>query len=348
MRIEHGIRSSNWNDIRTQAATAESQGFDGVVTFELNNDPFMSLAIATTATQRVQLGTAIAVCFPRSPMVVAHSAWDLHTQSSGRFTLGLGTQVKGHNERRFSVPWSPPQPRLREYIQALRAIWRCWENDEALDYRGDHYQFTLMTPEFSPEKSNLHAIPVTIAAVGPAMLRLAGQICDGVRLHPFATRKYITEIALPEIQSGLVKGGRDRSSFEVWGGGFVATGADQKTLTQAREEIRARIAFYGSTRTYLPVLALHGWEDLGSTLHQMSRQGLWSKMAAEVPDHVVDEFSIIAPSDELIPRVRERFQGQTDTIALDLSSLPDKNDVHTLVAEIQDIDSQFKQFSKSW
>ena len=348
MRVEHGIRSSNWNDIREQAAWAESRNYDGVVTFELNNDPFMSLAIATAATQHVRLGTAIAVCFPRSPMVVAYSAWDLHTQSSGRFTLGLGTQVKGHNERRFSVPWTAPQPRLREYIEAVRAIWRCWENNEPLDYQGEHYQFTLMTPEFSPAKSNLDAIPVTIAAVGPAMMRLAGQTCDGVRLHPFATRKYITEVALPEIESGLVKSGRDRSSFEVWGGGFVAIGADQKALTEAREDIRARIAFYGSTRTYLPVLALHGWEDLGATLHQMSRQGLWNKMAAEVPDHVVDEFSIIAPPDELIPRVRERFEGQTDTIALDFSPLSNENDVRQLVSEIHDIDSQFKQFSKSW
>jgi alkanesulfonate monooxygenase SsuD/methylene tetrahydromethanopterin reductase-like flavin-dependent oxidoreductase (luciferase family) len=180
------------------------------------------------------------------------------------------------------------------------------------------------------------------------MMRLAGQVCDGVRLHPFATQKYIAEIALPEIESGLAKSGRDRSSFEIWGGGFVATGADQETLAQAREDIRARIAFYGSTRTYLPVLALHGWEDLGSTLHQMSRQGFWSKMAAEVPDHVVDEFSIVAPPDELIPRVRERFQGLTDTIAVDFSALTDENAVRQLVVQVQDIDSQFKQFSKTW
>ena len=282
-RVLYHLNTSNLKGVAEEAAWAESMGYDGLGTEDAAHDPILPLIMAASKTSRVTLEPRVAIAFPRSPMVLAYTARDLQDYSGGRFRLGLGTQVKGHNERRFSVPWTAPQPRLREYIEALRAIRRCWENNEALDYQGEHYQFKLMTPEFSPAKSNLDAIPVTIAAVGPAMMRLAGQTCDGVRLHPFATRKYITEVALPRIESVLGKSGRVRSSFEVWGGGFVAIGADQKTLTEAREDIRARIAFYGSTRTYLPVLALHGWEDLGATLHQMSRQGLWNKMAAGVP-----------------------------------------------------------------
>ena len=170
---------------------------------EIANDPFVPLAFAAVATQRIELSTGICVAFPRSPMVVAETSWDLHAQSGGRFRLGLGSQVKGHNERRFSVPWSAPVPRLREYVESLRAIWRCWEKQEPLRYEGEHYRFTLMTPEFSPPPSGLPAIPVSIAAVGPDMLKLAGRVCDGVRLHGFATRKYLEEVALPQIEAGL-------------------------------------------------------------------------------------------------------------------------------------------------
>ena len=189
MKVETGIPMDNWHEAGPAAAAAEAGGFDGVLSFEIANDPFIPLAFAAVATKRIQLGTSIAVCFQRSPMIMATSAWDLHLQSKGRFTLGLGTQVKGHNVRRFSVPWSPPQPRLREYVQSLRTIWRGWETGENLDFQGEHYAFSLMTPEFSPPKSELGPIPISIAAVGPALLRLAGAVCDGVRLHVFAPRK---------------------------------------------------------------------------------------------------------------------------------------------------------------
>lgn len=348
MKVETGIPMDNWHEAGPAAAAAEAGGFDGVLSFEIANDPFIPLAFAAVATKRIQLGTSIAVCFPRSPMIMATSAWDLHLQSQGRFTLGLGTQVKGHNVRRFSVPWSPPQPRLREYVQSLRTIWRCWETGEKLDFQGEHYAFSLMTPEFSPPKSELGPIPISIAAVGPALLRLAGEVCDGVRLHVFATRKYVEEMALPEIQSGLKKAGRDRSNFEVWGGGFIVTGKDEAALVQEREAVRYRIAFYGSTRSYHPILALHGWEDLGLKLHEMSKKGQWKQMAAQVPDEVLEEFAVIATYDNLVSKLTERFGGQTDCITLPMPEGISDDEARELIQDIKKINSPFKSFPTSW
>ncbi len=348
MKVETGIPMDNWREAGPAAAAAEAGGFDGVLSFEIANDPFIPLAFAAVATKRIQLGTSIAVCFPRSPMIMATSAWDLHLQSKGRFTLGLGTQVKGHNVRRFSVPWSPPQPRLREYVQSLRTIWRCWETGEKLDFQGEHYAFSLMTPEFSPPKSGLGPIPVSIAAVGPALLRLAGEVCDGVRLHVFATRKYVEEMALPEIRSGLKKAGRDRSNFEVWGGGFIVTGKDEAALVKEREAVRYRIAFYGSTRSYHPILALHGWEDLGLKLHEMSKKGQWKQMAAQIPDEVLEEFAVIATYDNLVSKLTERFGGQTDCMTLPIPEAIPDSEARELIQEIKKINSPFISFPKSW
>jgi len=348
MRIETTIPLTNWRTIGDAARSAEARGFDGLISFEIANDPFIPLAFAATATEKIRLGTAIAVCFPRSPMITATVAWDLHAASGGRFTLGLGTQVKGHNERRFSVPWGPPLPRLREYVESLRAIWRCWEKGEKLDYRGQHYQFTLMTPEFSPKPAGLAPIPVSVAAVRPAMMRLAGRVCDGVRLHGFATRKYLEEIALPEIHGGLAKAGRDRSRFEVWGGGFIATGADEEAVAKQLEMVRYRVAFYGSTRTYHGVLEAHGWEDLGMKLHGMSREGRWREMAAEVPDDVLRAFTAVATYDRLADAVAERFGGISDSITLDFGSGTPPGLAAELIADLKKIPTAFTGFPDSW
>jgi probable F420-dependent oxidoreductase len=280
MRVETAVPLGNWRSVADAARRAEAVGFDGLESFEIAADPFAPLVLATVATERIRLGTAIAVCFPRSPMVMANIAWDLNVESGGRFTLGLGTQVKGHNERRFSVPWSPPLPRLREYIQAMRAIWHTWETGEKLSFEGEHYNFTLMTPEFSPRPSGMAPPPVTVAAVKPAMMKMVGSVCDGVRLHGFATRKYLEETAMPALTEGMAKSGRDRSNFEIWGGGFIATGPDDAAVAKALEGIRYRIAFYGSTRSYHGVLAAHDAEDLGMKLHDMSKRGKWAEMAA--------------------------------------------------------------------
>ena len=348
MRIETGIPMSDWRAVAAAAERAEALGFDGLTSPEIANDPFMPLAFAALATERIQLGTAIAVAFARSPMVVANLAWDLQLNSRGRFALGLGPQVKGHNERRFSVPWSPPVPRLREYIDSLRAIWRCWELGEPLAYEGEHYRFTLMTPEFSPPASGLPPIPVTIAAVGKDMLRLAGRVCDGVRLHGFCTRRYLEEVALPRVQDGLERAGRDRKHFEVWGGGFIATGRDADEVAKQFEWCRYRIAFYGSTRSYAPVLTLHGWDDLAAKLHEMSKRGQWKQMAAQVPDDVVHEFTATAPYSELKPAVDRRFGGLVDSIAFGFPDDVPAGLASELVADLRTIPQTFQGFPRSW
>ncbi len=348
MRVETGIPLDNWRKVSDAARRAEEAGFDGLLTAEIAHDPFMPLGFAALATERVRLATAIAVCFPRSPMVVAGTAWDLQEQSGGRFVLGLGAQVKGHNERRFSVPWSAPVPRLREYVESLRAIWQAWEKGEELNYEGKHYRFTLMTPEFAPRPTGLPRIPVTIAAVGPAMIKLAGRICDGVRLHGFATREYLEQIALPMLDEGLAESGRKRSEFEIWGGGFVATGPDEEAVQKQLEWVRYRLAFYGSTRSYHTVFAVHGWEDLGMKLHAMSKQGRWKEMAAEVPDDVVHTFAAVATHENLSPAVEKRFGGLVDSVSLEFDGATDISERRDIVQDIRRIGNEFRAFPSGW
>lgn len=347
MRVETGLPLGNWRAVAAAARRAEEAGFDGVLSYEIANDPFAPLVLATTATERVRLGTAIAVCFPRSPMVMANIARDLHAESRGRFTLGLGTQVKGHNERRFSVPWTPPLPRLREYVEAMRAIWRCWEHGGKLEFEGQHYRFTLMTPEFSPPPTGLGPVPVTIAAVKPAMLTLAGRLCDGVRLHGFATRRYLETVAVPALEQGLHAAGRDRSTFEVWGGGFLATGPDDASVAAALERIRYRVAFYASTRSYHGVLEVHGREDLGMKLHEMSKAGKWKEMAREVPDDLLREFVAVARYDELAGAVAARFGGITDSVTIDFPETAPAGQIAELLADLRAIPSAFRGFPTS-
>jgi probable F420-dependent oxidoreductase len=348
MRIEAFVMGGDWRAAAATAARAEALGFDSLGSPEIDGDPFMPLAVAALATTRIRLRTAIAVAFPRSPMVVAGIAWGLHVNSAGRFTLGLGTQVKGHNERRFSVPWVEPAKRLREYVESLRAIWRCWEKGVPLAYEGAHYRFTLMTPEFSPPPSGLPPIPVYIAAVRPTMIRLAGRVCDGVRLHGFCTRRYLTEVALPALEEGRAAAGRPRPQFEICGGGFIATGRDDAAVARAVDMIRYRIAFYGSTRTYLPVLALHGWDDLGAKLHRLSKEGRWQDMAAEVSDDVVREFTAVAPYGTLRRAVEARFGGLSDSIELGLPDDAPAGEVRELVADLQRLPAVFTGPPATW
>lgn len=348
MRIETTLPVGHWRTVAPAAQRAEALGFDGLTTPEIANDPFVPLAFAALATERIQLGTAIAVAFPRSPMVVANLAWDLQRESQGRFVLGLGPQVKGHNERRFSVPWSAPVPRLREYVESLRAIWRCWELGEPLDYEGEHYRFTLMTPEFSPPATGLPPVPVTIAAVGKDMIRLAGRVCDGVRLHGFCTRRYLEQVALPRVVEGLERSGRARERFEVWGGGFIATGRTPDEVAKQVEWCRYRVAFYGSTRSYAPVLSIHGWDDLAAKLHEMSKRGQWRQMAAQIPDDVLHEFAAIAPYDQLVGAVEKRFGGLVDSVAIGFPDETPDGLAREIIEDLRRIPQTFAGFPARW
>jgi probable F420-dependent oxidoreductase len=257
------LPQADLNQIPGAARAAEAAGFDAIATMENRHDPFLSLGVAAVNTSDITLTTAVAIAFPRSPMVVANTAWDLQAASKGRFVLGLGPQIKPHNEKRFSVKWSPPAPRSREYVQALRAIWRAWELGEKLRFEGEHYTFTLMTPNFTPPSAGQPSVPVTLAAVGPHTLRLSGEVADGVRLHPFCTRAYLEDVVLGHIREGLEKSGKPRKHFEIAGGGFVATGATDEEVAKTVEWIRYRIAFYGSTPSYWPVFEHHDLGDLG-------------------------------------------------------------------------------------
>ena len=316
MRVFTALPAQPWSAAGPAARAAEEAGFDAVMTVELGHDPFTPLAFAALATRRVELTPSVAVAFPRSPTVLASQAWDLQANSNGRFVLGLGSQVKGHNERRFGIPWTAPAPRMRDYVLALRAIWRCWETRGRLNFDSPHYKLTLMTPDFSPEPTGLPMPPVTIAAVGEAMLRVAGQVGDGVRLHPLCSRQYLEQVCMKQIAEGLRRGGRNRAHFDVHGGGFVATGSDDAAVARAMQAVRRRIGFYGSTRTYLPILALHGLEELGAKLHRLSVEGRWDQMAAAVPEDAVRIFAACGTYAALADAIEQRFGGVADSIDL--------------------------------
>jgi probable F420-dependent oxidoreductase len=305
-------------EVPAAARQAEALGYDEIASSETQHDPFLPLALAAEHTERVGLTTSVAIAFPRSPMIVANMSWDLQLYSKGRFILGLGTQVKGHNERRFSVKWSPPGPRMREYILALRAIWDSWQNGTRLNFEGEHYTFTLMTPFFNPGPIEHPNIPIHIAGVNPFMCRLAGEVADGLRMHGFNTPKYIKEVVLPAVEEGLRRSGRSRKDIEISGGGFIITGKDQAELEKNIQAAKRQISFYGSTRTYMPVFDVHGWSETGMRLHRLSLEGKWDIMPDEITDEMLEEFAVIGTHDDIIPRIKTRFGGIVDRIGFSI------------------------------
>ncbi|MEM7077076.1 MAG: TIGR03617 family F420-dependent LLM class oxidoreductase [Pseudomonadota bacterium] len=316
MKTNTSIAGIELSGVGAHVTELATRGFAGVTTQENRLTPFLPLAVAAAADTGLELRTSVAIAFARSPMVSANLAWELQHASGGRFTLGLGSQVKGHNVRRFSVPWSPPAPRMREYVQALRAIWDCWQHDTKLDYQGEHYQFTLMTPNFTPDKLTCGVPKVQIAAVGPAMMKVAAEECDGVMLHGFCTRKYLDEAVMPKLDQGLAKSGRTRDDFEISGGGFVATGATDAEVHKTFEWIRQRVGFYGSTPSYWPVFEVHDLQDLGLKLNDMSKKGQWAEMTDEVPDDVVHLFAATGRHDEIAGTISTRFGGVADVVGM--------------------------------
>ena len=344
MRVFTILPLDHWRDAAPAARAAEAAGFDAVRSVELKHDPFTPLAFAALATEKVELTPSVAIAFPRSPTVLAHQAWDLQANSNGRFVLGLGSQVKGHNERRYGIAWTPPAPRLRDYVLALRALWRCWETGERLKFESPHYNLSLMTPAFAPEPTGLPMVPVTIAAVGEAMLRVAGQVADGVRLHPICSRKYLEEVCMPQMLEGMRRGGRSREHFDIHGGGFVCTGPDEASVAAEMNKARERIGFYGSTRTYLPILELHGLGDLGLKLHRMSVTNQWDKMGAEISDDVVRIFAACGTYAELPKAIEERFGGAADSVDIHFPAGTPAGLLKELVTDIKRIPHTFEGF----
>ena len=323
MRILTSISGHNLNDIGGVCHNLETLGFTDLSAQENKQDAFLPLAIAATNSKAMHLRTSVSIAFARSPMSSAMLSWDIQAASKGRFTLGLGSQVKGHNVRRFSVPWSPPAPRMREYVQSVRAIWDCWGNGTRLDYQGEHYQFSLMTPNFTPEPLGTPVPKIQIAAVGPAMMKVAAEECDGVMLHGFCTRKYLQERIMPRLEKGLESAARSRDQFEISGGGFVATGPDDEAVQKLFEWVRMRIGFYGSTPSYWPVFEVHGLQELGLKLNEMSKKGQWDEMTKEISDDVVHLFAAVGRHDELVGALTDRFGGMTDIVGLPEDTPPD-------------------------
>lgn len=336
-KVETGLYAGRLEEAAAAAVRAEELGYDGLNTAETSHDSFLPLVIAAEHTSRISIGTSVAIAFPRSPMVTAMIAWDLQRYSKGRFILGLGTQVKGHNQRRFSVPWSPPAPRIKEYIESLKAIWRSFQTGEKLDYVGEHYSFTLMTPNFNPGPIDHPHIPVHMAAVNEHNARVAGEVADGIKLHGFNTMKYTRDVILPQVQKGLEKSGRTRDQFEVCGGGFLATGKTWSDVEQAAQEVRRQISFYGSTRTYQNVFDHHGWGDTTAKLHEMSLQNKWAEMPSVIPDEMLEEFAVLAPWDKVADAAKERYGGIADRIGFSaaIKSPEDEDAVKTIIKQLQ-------------
>ena len=309
------LSAGSFDDVAATAADLEARGYAGIWAAEVDHDPFLLLHTAGQATSRVTVGTAIAVAFARSPMTLALTAHDLQRATRGRFVLGLGTQIKAHIERRYSMPWSSPAARMREYVAALRAIWAAWQDGTPLRFQGEFYRHTLMTPMFSPPAHQWGAPPVHLAAVGPLMTRLAGEVADGLLVHGFTTERYLRERTLPALDEGLTTAGRTRADVTVSVPGMVVTGRTDAELAEAAAAVKATIAFYGSTPAYRPVLELHGWESLADELHALSvgrREDKWTAMRDLVDDDVLAAFAVVAAPEELAARVRERFDGLAD------------------------------------
>jgi probable F420-dependent oxidoreductase len=297
------------------AASLESAGFDGIMTAELANDPFYPLVLAAEHTERVELLTSIAVAFSRNPMILANQGHDLNAYSKGRFIMGLGSQIKPHITRRFSMPWSKPAARMREFILAMRAIWDCWYEGKALDFQGDFYTHTLMTPMFTPGDHSYGAPRVLLAAVGPRMTEVAGEVADGMIAHSFTTERYLREVTLPALERGFEKSGRTRDNFEISCPVFVVTGNSEEQIAASRTGVTRQLAFYASTPAYRPVLELHGWGDVQSEMHRLSKQGKWETMGELVTDEILDAFAVCAEPYDIAKLLKSRYGDLIDRLA---------------------------------
>jgi probable F420-dependent oxidoreductase len=315
VRLDHYLEPGPIRGVADEVRRARDLGFDGIMAAETSHDPFLALTVAATEARDLELGTAVAVAFARSPMTLAYSAWDLAALSGGRFLLGLGTQIRPHIVGRFSMPWAEPVPRMREFIAALRAIWSAWQEGEPLRFKGEHYRFVLMTPFFDPGPLERPGLPVYLAAVGPAMCRLVGETGDGIHIHPFHTRRYLEDTVLPAIAAGARRSGRDPSAVTRVATLFVVTGRDEAAMARSAAAARRRIAFYASTPAYRKVLETDGW-DVGEELTAMTKRGEWDRMGSLIDDEMLGAVAVVAPPEGLAAAIRERCDGMVDRLGL--------------------------------
>jgi probable F420-dependent oxidoreductase len=306
MKVDGGI-GGDLRNAGEAAAAQEAQGYDGLWTAETSHDPFFPLLLASQQTERVELGTGIAVAFARNPMTLAQIAWDLQAASGGRFILGLGSQIKPHITKRFSMPWSHPAARMREMILAIRAIWASWNDGTKLDFQGDFYTHTLMTPFFDPGPNPHGNAKIFLAGVGELMTEVAGEVCDGFLCHGFTTERYLREVTLPALERGAAKGGRRLSDIEISGPAFVVTGTTEEEMAASVQGTKQQIAFYGSTPAYKGVLELHGWGGLQDDLNKMSKEGKWTEMGELITDDILHTFAVVGEPEQIAHGLQERY-----------------------------------------
>jgi probable F420-dependent oxidoreductase len=313
----------NTDTLVRRAQELEELGYDGLLVAEIAHDPFMPLAMAALHTGRIELRTSIAVALARTPMNMANIGHDLNAYSKGRFTLGLGSQIKPHITKRFSMPWHGPARQMREYIEALHAIWDCWYDKKPLNYVGDFYQHRLMTPEFSPTNTEYGRPKVLMAAVGPMMMATAAAVADGIIVHSFCTEKHFKEVMLPRLETELAANGRTLDDFEIQFPVFVACGETEEELMREKDAIKYRIGFYGSTPAYKTVLDTHGWGDLQPRLNRMTKEGQWDQLPGEISDEVLHAFTAVGDPIEVATQIKQRFGGLIDRTALAASFSPE-------------------------
>jgi probable F420-dependent oxidoreductase len=316
MKVDAGGYPASVEEAAQGAVRAEAAGFDGFWAPETQLDPFIACAVAAERTSRVELSTAIVVAFGRSPMTVALQANDIQALSGGRFSVGLGSQIKPHITKRYSMPWSHPAPRMREFVLAVRAIWKSWETGDKLDFRGDFYTHTLMTPFFNPGPNKFGNPPVLLAGVGPLMTEVAGEVADGLLCHAFSTERYLCEVTVPALERGRAKVGLGLDGFEISGPSFIVARSDPDELAAGVQFVRGQIGFYGSTPAYRPVLELHGWGALGEELNAMTKRGEWDRLADAIDDEVLHTFAVIGTPDEVVAELRKRYGGLVTRITV--------------------------------
>ncbi|KAA0109153.1 LLM class F420-dependent oxidoreductase [Mycolicibacterium sp. P1-5] len=334
LKVDRGV-IGRLAEVAGAARELERLGYDGCWTAEINHDPFLPLTLAAEHTTQIELGTSIAVAFARNPMNVANIGWDLQDYSQGRLLLGLGTQIKPHIEKRFSMPWSHPVRRMGEFVTALREIWACWRDGTKLSFDGEFYTHRLMTPMFVPEP-HPHGPPrIVIAAVGELMTQMCGEVADGLIAHAFTTKRYFDEVTIPALERGMVKSGRSRCDFQVMAPVFVVTGSDEAEMVAAAAASRKQIAFYASTPAYRKVLELHGWGELQTELHRLSLEGRWDTMATLIDDEILATFAVVAPVGGLAAALKERCAGIIDRVMVGLPSSASEDTVRAFLDEVR-------------
>jgi len=323
MKIDVSLRDRDLRNVAALARKYEGLGYGTLWSSEVGHCPFLPHAVAAVNTSRIGLGTNIAISFVRSPMATAYTAWDLQRASGGRFQLGLGTQVRAHNERRYSVPWEHPAPKVRELIQCIRAIWDCWQHGAPADFQGRFYRFTLQTPATNPGPLDCAPPPIWLAGVNPIMCRTAGEVADGIQVHSFHSVRYLEEVVRPAVTEGARRQGRDPAALRFFAALFVVTGRTEAERQASDAATRERIAYYASTPGYRGVFDLHGWGDVADELKLMVRRGEWDRIGGRITDEMLDTFAIVAPPERLAETILERYRGRLDAATLYFAPGPD-------------------------